>query len=126
MQTSRWRVPVVCVLAAGVYLGIFLAQGKTALALATSGIMLGYGAVLVLLRGRSDAAAVLSEYGTDERRRQINLRAGLFSTNIAALAAVTASIVELATGHDPGAWGYMCVIIGASYITGVILHSRRM
>jgi hypothetical protein len=125
MLTSRWRVPAGCALAAGVYLGVFLAQGKPVLAMAASGIMIVYGAILLLARGRSDVAAVLSEYRTDERRQQINLRAALLSVNIAALAAVTGAIVELAAGHDPGAWGIMCVVIGVSYVAGVFLYSRR-
>jgi hypothetical protein len=125
MLTSRWRVPAVCVLAACLYLGIFLAQGEVAVALSTSGIMLGYGAVLLFLRGRSDTAAVLSEYRVDERRQQINLRAALLSVNLAAVAALIGALIELASGHGPGAWGVMCVVIGASYIAGVIFYTRR-
>lgn len=126
MPTSRWRVSAVCALAACLYLGIFLVQGKPAVALAVGGVMLGYGAVLLLLRGRSDAAAVLSESRTDERRQQISLRAALLSVNVAALAAVTGGIIALASGHDPGAWAIMCVVIGASYLAGVIFYSRRI
>jgi hypothetical protein len=105
---------------------MFLARGNVAMALVGSGVMLGYGAVLLLLRGRSDTAAVLSEYGTDERRRQIGLRAAMFSVNVAAVAAVTGGIAELASGRGPGAWGIMCVVIGVSYLAGVIFNSRRM
>jgi hypothetical protein len=108
-----------------VYLGIFLAQGKPALALATSGIMLGYGAILLLFRGRSDVAAVLSEHRTDERRQQINLRAALFSVNVTAIAAAAGALTELAAGHDLGVWGTMCVVIGVSYLAGVVFYSRR-
>jgi hypothetical protein len=126
MLTSRWRVPVACALAACAYLGIFLAQGKLVLALVTSGIMAGYGAVLVLARGRSDAAAVLSEYRTDERRRQVSLRAALFAVNVAAVTAVAGALTELASGRALGAWGIMCAVIGASYMAGVMFYSRRM
>jgi hypothetical protein len=125
MLTSRWRVPAVCVLAACGYLGLFLARGEPVLAVVASGLMIGYGAILLLARGRSDVAAVLSEYRTDERRQQINMRAALLSVNVAAVAAVTGGIVELAAGHDPGAWGIMCVVIGVSYVAGVIFYSRR-
>ena len=125
LTSSRWRVPAACAAAACLYLGIFLAQGKPALALATSGIMLAYGAVLLLLRKRSDAAAVLSEYRTDERREQIGLRAAQLSVNIGAIAAVTGGIVALASGHGPGVWGVMCVVLGASYLAGVIFYSHR-
>lgn len=126
MLMSRWRVPVVCALAACLYLGIFLAQGKPAVAVATSGIMFGYGAVLLLLRGRSDAAAVLSECPADERRQQIGLRAAQLSVNAAAVAALTGAIVDLASGRSPGAWGIMCLVIGASYLAGAIFYSRRI
>jgi uncharacterized membrane protein len=125
MLTRRWRVPVVCALAACAYLGIFLAQGKLALALAASGIMLGYGAVLLLLRGRSDTAAVLSEYRVDERRQQINQRAAWLSVNVAAVAAITGGLAQIASGHDPGAWGIMCVVIAVSYLAGIVFYSHR-
>lgn len=125
MLTSRWRVPAVCVLAACLYLGIFLAQGEVAVALGASGIMLAYGAVLLFLRGRSDTAAVLSEYRVDERRQQINLRAALLSVNVAAVAALIGALIELASDHGPGVWGIMCVVIGASYMAGVIIYTRR-
>jgi hypothetical protein len=124
-RTGRWRVPAGCALAACVYLGVFLARGEPVMAVVASGIMLGYGAILLLARGRSDVAAVLSEYRTDERRQQINMRAALLSVNVAALAAVTGAIIELAAGHDPGPWGIMALVIGVSYVAGVIFHSRR-
>jgi hypothetical protein len=125
MLTSKWRVPALCAVAACLYLGIFLAQGKLVLALATSGIMVAYGGVLLLLRRRSDAAAVLSEYRVDERRQQINLRAALLSVNIAAVAALVGALTDLASGRDPGDWGIMCAVIGASYLAGVLFYSYR-
>lgn len=125
MLTSRWRVPAVCALAAVTYLGVFVALGKPALALVTSGIMIGYGAMLLLVRGRSDVAAVLSEHPTDERRQQVSLRAALLSVNVTAAAAVTGALAELASGHAPGTWGIMCAMIGVSYLAGVIFYSRH-
>jgi hypothetical protein len=126
MLTSRWRVPALCALGACVYLGIFLARGEPVAALATSGIMIVYGVILLLARGRSDVAAVLSEYRTDERRQQINLRAALLSVNVSALAVVTGALAELATGHGLGAWGIMSAVIGVSYLVGVVFYSRRI
>lgn len=126
MLTSRWRVPAVCAVAACLYLGLFLAQGKPAVAVAASGIMVAYGAVLLLLGGRNDVAAVMGESNTDERRQQIGLRAAQFSVNVAALAAVTGALVDAASGRGTGPWGVMCVVIGVSYLVGVILYSRRI
>jgi hypothetical protein len=123
---SRWAVPVICLLAACAYLAIFLAHGHVALAFATSGIMLGYGGILLLLRRHSEVAAVLSGHGTDERRRQINLRAASFSLNVVVIVALATALGDLATGHDPGVWATTCVIIGTSYLAGVVIYSRRM
>ena len=125
MLTHSWRVPAVCALIACVYLGVFLARGEPVLAVATSGIMIVYGAVLVLARRRSEVAAVLSEYRTDERRQQINMRAALLSVNVAALVAVTGAIAGFASGHYFGPWVIMAAVIGASYLAGVVFYSRR-
>jgi low temperature requirement protein LtrA len=125
MLRSEWRVPVACVLAATMYVGIFLAQGEPVLAVVGAAIMLGYAAVLVLLRRRSDAAAVLSEYQTDERRRQIHRIASVFSLNATTFVALIGALVEVARGREPGVWGLMCAVIGASYVAGVVVQSRR-
>ena len=122
---SRWSVPIICLLAAGGYLGVFAARGKVWDGLATSGIMLGYGTVLLLFRRRSEIAAVLSGHRTDERRQQINLRACTFSMNVIAVVALAAAFADLARGRDTGAWGVICVVGGGSYLAGVAIYSVR-
>jgi uncharacterized membrane protein len=121
----RWAVPVLCVVAAGGYLAVFLSTGQVALALVCAGIMLAYGAALVLFSRRSEVAAILRDDSRDERRAAINLRASALTLQVLVVLALTMAFVELAKGRDPGTWGTICAVGGGTYIVGVIFFSRR-
>ena len=86
--------------------------------------MLAYGGALVLFSRRSEVAAILRDDGRDERRAAINLRASALTLQVLVVLALTMVLVELAKGHDPGAWGTICAVGGGTYFAGVILFSR--
>lgn len=121
----RWAVPVLCVVAAGGYLAIFLPTGQVALALACAGIMVAYGAALVVFSRRSEVAAILRDDSRDERRAAINLRASALTLHVLVVLALTMAFVDLAKGRDPGAWGTICAVGGGTYLAGVIFFARR-
>jgi drug/metabolite transporter superfamily protein YnfA len=121
----RWLVPAVCLLAACGYLAVFLAAGKVGLAIACAAIMLAYGGILVVFSRRSEVAAILRDDGRDERRAAINLRASALALQVLVVVALTMLFVELAQGHNPGAWGTICAVGGGAYIAGIIFFSRR-
>jgi uncharacterized membrane protein len=121
----RWAVPVLCMVAAGGYLAVFLSTGKVALAIACAAIMLAYGAALVLFSRRSEVAAILRDDSRDERRAAINMRASALTLNVLVVLALTMAFIELAKGRDPGAWGTICTVGGLTYIAAVIFFSRR-
>ena len=121
----RWLVPAVCLLAAGGYLAVFLSAGKVALAIACAAIMLVYGGILVIFSRRSEVAAILRDDGRDERRAAINLRASALTLQVLVIVAIIMLFVQLARGHDPGAWGTICAIGGGTYIAAIIFFARR-
>jgi uncharacterized membrane protein len=124
-RLQRWRVPAVCLLAAGGYLAVFLSAGKVAVAFACAAIMLVYGAILVIFSRRSEVAAILRDDGQDERRAAINLRASALTLQVIVVVAITMLFIQLARGHDPGTWGTICAVGGATYVAGIIFFARR-
>ena len=60
-NNRRWMVPGLCVVFAIAYAAVFLAHHRPALAAAGAGVMLAYGAVLVIFSRRSEAE-LLIEY----------------------------------------------------------------
>ena len=124
-DAGRWVVPAFCVLAAGGFAAIFLTQGDVAGAISAAAIMLGYGLVLVVLSRRSEVAAILRSDGRDERRASIDLRASAFALRIVVLLAAVMFCIQLADGHEGGAWEAVCVAIGVSYLAAVAVLSRR-
>ena len=121
----RWAVPAICVLAAGGYLAVFLSAGKVAPAIWCAAIMLVYGAILVIFSRRSEVAAILRDDARDERRAAINLRASALTLQVLTILALTMAFIQLAKGHDPGAWGMICAVAGGTYLAGVIFFTRR-
>lgn len=121
----RFAVPAVCVLAAGGYAAVFLAHHDVAAAIAGAAIMLAYGAVLVVFSRRSEVAALLRDTANDERHAQINLRACALALYAVVTVAVVMTFINLARDGNPGTWGNVCAILGASYIAGIVLFSRR-
>ena len=122
----RWAVPGLCVVAAGGYLAIFLSTGKVALAIICAGIMLVYGAVLVVFSRRNEVAAILRDDRTDERHVRINLRASALTLQVLVLLALAMAFDKLVNGQDPGPWGTFCAVGGVTYFAGVIFFSRRV
>jgi hypothetical protein len=124
-RIRRFAVPALCVLAAGGYAAVFLAHHDVAMAIAGAAIMLAYGAVLVVFSRRSEVAALLRDTANDERHALINLRACALALYAVVTVAVVMTFVNLARNGNPGTWGTVCAILGAAYIAGIVLFSRR-
>jgi len=106
---------------------LFVAQwigGSPLGGLVSLGIMVGFGALL-LLGGRSETIRGLRGDGRDERFRQIDVHA----TAVAGLAVITAVIVafvvELARGHSGNPYGWLGAIAGIAYLVAVTVFRIR-
>jgi hypothetical protein len=124
-DAGRWVVPAFCVLAAGGFAGIFLAQDDVSGAISAAAIMVGYGLVLVLLSRRNEVAAILRSEGRDERRASIDLKASALALRIVVVLAAVMFCTQLAEGHGGGAWEAVLVTAGVSYIAAIAYLSRR-
>jgi hypothetical protein len=123
-KVRKWMVPAGCVLAAGGYAAVFLAHGNVSAAAWSAGIMLAYGAVLVVFSRRSEVAALLRDTARDERQAHINLRASALTAYAVILVAIVMTFVELGRGRDP-AWDLICAVAGVSYLASIVVLSRR-
>ena len=122
---GRWRVPALCVVFAIAYAAVFLAHHRPALAAAGAGVMLVYGAALVIFSKRSEAVALLRDDTPDERRRMITTKAAANTLYLVVAVSLIMLFVQLARGMAPGAWGVICAVGGFGFIVSVIWESRR-
>ena len=99
MTRSKWFLPGFA-LALG--LVMFAAQwlgGNPEAGLGSLAIMAVFGAFL-LIGGRSETIRGLRGDGSDERFRQIDLRATAFAGGVVIVAIIVAFVVEVARGHE--------------------------
>ena len=125
-RSSYGTVMAICVVAGLAYLVIGLATGQGGFGVAGLVIMLGYALVLTLWRRRSETAALLAGESTDERRRDITVRAGAFMGNVLLVAIVAAFLVSLATRSDLAMVFAWLAALGAVAFGGALAwFSRR-
>jgi len=124
MARSKWFVPLFAV---GLGTVIFVAQwigGGPLSGLGTLGIMIGFGALL-LLGGRSETIRGLRGDGRDERFRQIDIHATAISGLTVITAIIVAFVVELARGHDGSPYAWLGAIAGLAYLVALIVLRLR-
>ncbi len=62
----------------------------------------------------------------DERQQNINRDALALTARVMIVVALIGTIVQTARGLDPGAYGTMCLVSGATFaVTVAVLRSRR-
>ncbi len=75
--------------------------------------------------GKGDVAAIM-RVGGDERQKGIDRDATAITGMALSLAAIVGAVVETARDGDPGAFGIMCLVGGATYVVALIaLRHRR-
>ena len=87
--------------------------------------VLAAGVAYLWSGGKGDVAAIM-RVGGDERQKSIDRDATAITGMAMSLAALVGAIVETAQDGDPGAFGVMCLVGGASYVVALIaLRHRR-
>ena len=87
--------------------------------------VLAAGVAYLWSGGKGDVAAIM-RVGGDERQKSIDRDATAITGMAMSLAALVGAIVEVARDGDPGAFGVMCLVGGASYVVALIaLRYRR-
>lgn len=116
-------------LAFGIVLGAAIGTaigigGGVAVGIGSFGGVVAYTVLVVALSGRFEPMAVLSATRTDERRRQIDLKATAAVGRLLVIVLIVGAGWEVAHGsHGPMVW--MCMIGGFGYLAAVAYYSRR-
>jgi hypothetical protein len=124
MTRSKWFLPLLSVgfgaiVLVAEWIGGHPGSGLVSLA---TGVALGG---LVLLGGRSETIRGLRGDGRDERFRKIDIHATAVAGLAVLVTTITASIVQLARGHQPGPYGWITAIGCGSYIAAVVVFRVR-
>lgn len=122
---GRWVVPGLCVVLGVGMLAIQLAQGEPGLGLALLAIMWGYGAVVVVLRRRSELGELMAGGMTDERRAAIQLRALAVTGQVLIVVLVVGFVVQMARGSDTQPWVWLGALGGATYLASLVVIRAR-
>ena len=124
LTRSKWFVPLLSIALGVVTLGAEWVGGDPVGGLESLGIMTAFGA-LILAGGRSETIRGLRGDGRDERFRKIDIHATALAGLAVFLAIIIASLVRLAQGHDPGAYGWLATIGAITYLIAVIVFRIR-
>jgi hypothetical protein len=125
-RSGRLTFVIICIVAAGAYLGIGLARGETGFAIAGPLTMLVYCGVLLVLGRRAEPAELLSGKGTDERQQQIMTRALATTGLVLVCAIVIGAMVTLAAGAaSANALCALCGVGGVTFVASTLWHARR-
>ncbi|MGH3001649.1 MAG: hypothetical protein ACRDM1_03095 [Gaiellaceae bacterium] len=124
MTSSKWFLPLFCVLGGAAMLAAQWIGGDPTGGLVSLAILSGFGA-LVLLGGRSETVRGLRGDGRDERFRQIDVRATALAGAAMIVATLLGALVELARGNDGGPYTWLAAVAGVAYLGSVMaLRSR--
>jgi hypothetical protein len=121
---SKWCVPALSVAFGIAFLVAQWIGGDPGSGLLSLGIMIVFGA-LVLAGGRSETIRGLRGDGRDERFRKIDIHATALAGVAVMLAIIIASLVELARGRGPGAYGWLAVVGAVTYLAAVTVFRIR-
>ena len=126
LRDGRTQFAVVCVAAAIAYLTIGLVRHDHTLTVAGPVIMLGYGAVAIILSRRSEAMALLSSSPADERQQQVMLRSTSFTGLVLVGVLVVCALWTLAIGSDlANTFCLLCAVGGVAFVGSTFWFSRR-
>jgi len=124
LTKTKWFVPLFAVVLG---LAAFAAQwigGDPVGGLLSLAIMTAVGA-LILLGGRSETIRGLRGDGRDERFRKIDIHATALSGLAMVVFVIVAALVEFAHGHGPGAYGWVAVVGGVTYLVAIVVFRIR-
>lgn len=124
-ELKRWAGPAFVAVLAAVLAGIYLSRGEPASAVGSAAVLLAYAAFLVL--GRNfEPVGLLGAGQTDERREEINRRAGILGWNVVLATLACGFLWDLARGGDGLPYSALGATSGFAYLAGVLWYRRRL
>jgi hypothetical protein len=124
LTRTKWFLPLFAV---GLGLAMLAAQwigGHPGSGLGSLALMCGFGA-LVLFGGRSETIKGLRGDGSDERFRELDVRATAFAGGVVICAVIVAFLVEMARGHTGSPYSWLGAIGGVAYVASVVVLRLR-
>jgi hypothetical protein len=89
-------------------------------------ILVAYGAVLLIFQTRSETVRALAGDPVDERWRRIHEQSLVGAANVATVVTLVGFGCCEATGRDNWQFALMAVVLGLSYMAGLVWHRGRM
>lgn len=89
-------------------------------------ILVAYGAVLLIFQTRSETVRALAGDPVDERWGRIHEQSLVGAANVATVVALLGFGYCEATGRDNWQFALMAVVLGLSYMAGLVWHRGRM
>jgi hypothetical protein len=89
-------------------------------------VLAGYATLLFVFQARNDTIGTLAGNPVDERWSLIHSRATELAATCAAVVAVGGYLVTEFAGRDNWQFALMAVVVGLSYLAGVIWFRRRL
>jgi hypothetical protein len=135
MSTTRTKPPrrralstVVAGLAGGLLIMLAVLKQGAPIWSAVLGfaILAGYAALLFVFQARNETIGTLAGNPVDERWGLIHSRAMEFAATCAAVAAVAGYIITEFAGRDNWQFALVAIVVGLSYLAGVVWFRRRL
>jgi hypothetical protein len=125
-RSGRLAVQLTCALAGLAYLAIGLARSDYAIAFGGLAIMLAYAAFLALFGRRSETVALLGGDASDERRREVTLRATAVTGQVLVFVLAFGAMVSIAAGSRyTGLLCGLCALGGVVFVASTAWFARR-
>ena len=100
--------------------------GHVGAGLISLGVMLCYGAGLMIAGRRSESAALLSGQARDERQRNVMVQALATTGAVLVVTLVVGMLVTMAKDSgSAAAWSGLCALGGLTFIGSTVWYARR-
>jgi hypothetical protein len=119
-----WSTPALSAVFGLVYLAAAWRSGRPGLGVVMLGIMLAFGAGVLLAARRSETVRGLLDR-RDERIVNMDLRATAASGMAIILAVIVGAVVELARGHSGVPYIWLAAVGGVVYVAAVVVQRIR-
>ncbi|HET9102115.1 MAG TPA: hypothetical protein VFN55_02075 [Solirubrobacteraceae bacterium] len=120
---SKWFLPLFSAALGLVMLAAHVAGGHPGQGVVSMAIMVVFGAVVAA--GRGDTVRGFRGDGTDERFRQLNLRATATTGQVLTLVVIVAFVVEIARGHSGAPFAWLGSVAGLTYLVALAWFRSR-